>query len=418
MAYPIQPPPENAWQIAGNALMQGGGVLGSMRDMIEKRKMALIAQRQAELEAQQKAEALEMQKELQKQQIASSKSEMDLKSKDEARKAQEAEQKQNFLNIANTGKAVPIDYQQEVGPQLPTMEGSPLNPNVEFKPLTRDQYFEEGLKTGAMDLEKYASATKETSRNPLTKTSENNTILERDESGNWIDTGVPVKNDPYAGWRFEQSTQSNVFNQENTLRDEFDKKVNESKAGINAFYKLKQAVDRNNPTDAYASIINYVRTLDPQSTVREAEERLARERSSGSYLGRVSQSIENWKTGKLTPEVAKNLLESGKGLADVSAESYKNTRDDFLKRISVYKDRGYDLDDRTILGDDLYQSYTQKVGGSKQDNTQPKKETGDRGKYRSITPEIAQDYYLRAGKDRAKAKKMLAKDGYNISGSK
>jgi hypothetical protein len=126
MAYPIQPPVENAWQVTGRALMQGGEVLGSMRDMIEKRKMALIAQRQAELDAQQKAEALEMQKQLQEQQIASSKSEMDLKAKDEARKAREAQRLQDLIEWGQKGKQIPTGQQIP----SPTQTGQSVEPNL------------------------------------------------------------------------------------------------------------------------------------------------------------------------------------------------------------------------------------------------------------------------------------------------
>jgi hypothetical protein len=127
MAYPFQPPTENAWQIAGNALMQGGEVLGSMRDMIEKRKMALIAQRQAELEAQQKAEALEMQKELQKQQIALSKTE-------QAKKDQENKAFQSYLKLHEEGKLEPTGQQVPTGRRIPvggTMQvGQSMEPNL------------------------------------------------------------------------------------------------------------------------------------------------------------------------------------------------------------------------------------------------------------------------------------------------
>jgi hypothetical protein len=194
MAYPFQPPTENAYQVAGKALMQGGEVLGSMRDMIEKRKMALIAQRMAEIKAQQEEEDREMRKQLQEQTIASSKAEMNNKAKEEARKALEAENQQNFRNIANIGKAVPIDYQTEVGPQLPTMEGSPINPNVKFTPLNKDQYLEEGLKTGAIDLEKYATASRESQRNPMSMVNEEGYKLFWDaEKGDWFNTGEKAR---------------------------------------------------------------------------------------------------------------------------------------------------------------------------------------------------------------------------------
>jgi hypothetical protein len=107
--------------------MQGGEVLGSMRDMIEKRKMALIAQRQAELEAQQKAEALEMQKELQKQQIASSKAESEAKAKAQ-------ENKRKFQEGIASGQMEPTGQQIPTGQRLPvggTMQiGQSIEPNL------------------------------------------------------------------------------------------------------------------------------------------------------------------------------------------------------------------------------------------------------------------------------------------------
>jgi hypothetical protein len=126
MAYPFQPPVENAYQVAGKALMQGGEVLGSMRDMIEKRKLALIAQRRAEIEAQQKADALEMQKQLQEQTIASSKKEMEFKGADEARKALAEENKQKFQKAIFEGRQVPTGNQIPA----PMQTAQSMDPNL------------------------------------------------------------------------------------------------------------------------------------------------------------------------------------------------------------------------------------------------------------------------------------------------
>ena len=56
MAYPNYQVPQNAYQIAGQAVQQGAGVLDQMNALIEKRRQNLIAQRQAEIEAQREAE--------------------------------------------------------------------------------------------------------------------------------------------------------------------------------------------------------------------------------------------------------------------------------------------------------------------------------------------------------------------------
>lgn len=155
---------------------------------------------------------------------------------------------------------------------------------------------------------------------------------------------------------------SQVISLENSLRDEYNKKIASVETATTAFRKLSQALERNNPADAYSAIINYVRTLDPGSTVREAEERLARERSAGGPLGALGQYIENLKGGKLTDPIRKNLLEAGKGLVMAELEGYKTVRADYAGKVRNYKGRGVDIDEFAVVGDDLAAKLEKELG--------------------------------------------------------
>lgn len=155
---------------------------------------------------------------------------------------------------------------------------------------------------------------------------------------------------------------SQIIGLENTLRDEFNKKTASTEAAATAFRKLSQALERNNPADAYSAIINYVRTLDPGSTVREAEERLARERSAGGPLGALGQQIENLKGGKLTDPIRKNLFEAGKGLVMSELESYRVYRSDYASRVQEYIADNIGIKESRVLGKDLAAEMEKELG--------------------------------------------------------
>lgn len=159
------------------------------------------------------------------------------------------------------------------------------------------------------------------------------------------------------GQRLDLASKGQIFQQENALRDEYNKKTATFETSFTAFKKLSQALERNNPADAYSAIINYVRTLDPGSTVREAEERLARERAAGGPLGAFGQHLSNLKSGTLTDPIRKNLLEAGRGLVGAEFDSYKQIRKDYGGRVSGYRSRGYDINESAVLGEDYGPQY-------------------------------------------------------------
>jgi hypothetical protein len=150
-----------------------------------------------------------------------------------------------------------------------------------------------------------------------------------------------------------QSALTQKFQQENTIRDEYKKGAEKFETAFPAYGKLQQALKRNNATDAYAAVINFVRTLDPGSTVREAEEKLARERSNGGLWGQLAQAFSNKASGKMTDEARKNLLEAGRGLVKQEYEQYNRVRDDSRAQTLNYPDpRGIDpsLDTLNTIG--------------------------------------------------------------------
>jgi hypothetical protein len=183
-----------------------------------------------------------------------------------------------------------------------------------------------------------------------------------------------------------QSALTQKFQQENTIRDEYKKGAEKFETAFPAYGKLQQALKRNNSTDAYSAVINFVRTLDPGSTVREAEERLARERSSGGLWGQLAQAFSNRASGKMTDEVRKNLLESGRGLIKQEYEQYNRVRDDSRAQTLNYPDpRGIDasLDTLNTIGqgrqgayentmsEDIFSNNPQPIPGVRVDTRPP-----------------------------------------------
>lgn len=169
-----------------------------------------------------------------------------------------------------------------------------------------------------------------------------------------------LKSQPIPQGANPQTANSQKFQQENAIHDDYTKDTAKFDTALPAYAKLQQALQRNNSTDAYAAVINFVRTLDPGSTVREAEERLARERSSGGLWGQLAQAFSNRATGKMTDEVRKNLLEAGRGLLGSEHEQYTRSRNDSRNRTLGYPDptgRAATLDTMNTIGRGRDQAY-------------------------------------------------------------
>lgn len=110
-------------------------------------------------------------------------------------------------------------------------------------------------------------------------------------------------------------------------------------------FKSKQATLENaakNPSafGDIGSVFAFMKTLDPQSVVRESEYATAAE--AGSLLTRVQNSIGKAETGKqLTPEQRQDMLRLTKHLGDV----YKQNYDEFLRPVKQQAvKRGVDID--------------------------------------------------------------------------
>lgn len=136
-----------------------------------------------------------------------------------------------------------------------------------------------------------------------------------------------------------QTAAQQKFSQENSIHDDYTKATSKFDTALPAFAKAQQALQRNNPADAYSAVINFVRTLDPQSTVREAEERLARMSASGGILDRWFASVKQNLVGSLSDDIRKNLYEASKGLLQSEFETgYTPARNDARARTLGYPD--------------------------------------------------------------------------------
>lgn len=247
------------------------------------------------------------------------------------------------------------------------------------------------------------------------------------ELGKMYHAAPPVPKPPTAPKFNPQTANSQKFSQENTLRDEYTQGTKKFSEGIVAFGKAQQALQRNNPADAYSAVINFVRTLDPASTVREAEERLARMSASGGILERFYQSVRSGVTGGLTDDVRRNLYEASKGLIQQEYEAgYKLTRDNVRAQTLNYADptgKQGSLDTLNTIGKGRDAQYKQMMDVNIFDPKEvapaakPATFIPGNGKRKAITQDIVNRYYAEHGGDKAKAKRAMARDGYNIGGT-
>lgn len=415
MPYPQRPEIQNGWQIFGDALYKGGGVLGDFADRQEKLRAAMqeMAAKRAAAILQARADEDKHKADEQKYQKEKDEADRALKFRQFAEKGGEPISSSYRSDMGVTSKAPKRPMADELrdlenvnGMRMPNQEvqGDTEQP-APTKGRTPEEILNYGLQTGNIDdAKKYSDAMKEKPADPFNDPNllADYRVRAQDPAFQQIAEGYainPAKYGPvlqnwalqngYAGQRWwagelgkmyhaapqapgrppqfnPQTAGQQKFSQENALRDEYKTGTKKFDEGLVAFGKAQQALQRNNPADAYSAVINFVRTLDPASTVREAEERLARMSASGGILDRFFQRVRSGITGGLTDEVRRNLIEASKGLIQQEFESgYKLTRDNVRAQTLNYPDptgRGASLDTLNTIGQSREPKYNDLMG--------------------------------------------------------
>lgn len=401
--YPTYTPPKNGWQIAGDAIGDVGKEIGDlstrqaqmraqMEEMTQKRAAAILAQRAAEDKARmdefdykQKSEQADRDLDFQKFAAGSDMSPSYNPSLSQPAQQPKAPAPDDVADLSNV-QGLNMPAQQVSGDSSWNGLNRATDASIQSQPAPRKERTPEeliryGLQTGNIkNAKEYAEALKALKDKPADAFNDPNLLADfriraQDPSFQQIAQGYasnPVKYGPilqnwavqngYAGQRWwdaelsrmvhqapqqqgrtpqfnPQTATAQKFTQENAIHDDYTKATARFDTALPAFAKAQQALQRNNPADAYSAVINFVRTLDPQSTVREAEERLARTSAAGGVLSRWFMMFNQGLVGTLDDDVRRNLYESSKGLLQSEFEQgYTPARNDARSRTLGYPD--------------------------------------------------------------------------------
>ncbi len=322
MPYPQRPQIPNPYQIAGQAAQELGSQarqFGQDEDALRERFRLMMEKRaEAELKKQQRDEDLQFKRANEEREAG--------KVKTEADKAAKAAKVRMTISERLNNPEKPLTRQDEA--DLYLSEG--LDLPVRF--ATPDVERPAALPSS---LQEYEYAKKQGFKG----TFQDFTASQRPPR---VESQLPEQ-------RLGLQEQGQRFQQENALRDEFNKKTVPFETARTAYDKMYGAIQSNNPADAYAAVIDFVKTLDPGSTVREGEYTTAKSAGAGGSYGRLKQSIRNLYDGKMTPEVRQNLLEAGRNLMAAEQASYDRIRKDYKGRVENYNQRGVNLDTTAVL---------------------------------------------------------------------
>jgi hypothetical protein len=306
----------------------------------------------------------------------------DKRAQDEAdRKSQAEERALKYADVVGTGEAASAPTGTETDesatlqdqtriPNVPLSEESQIQAARKYQQISPEKDLEFGIKSADTKLKRDAdmafttnmpiyeraldaalndkSKQKGTAKlaglvSLITKQNPNSAAAQK-----FIDNIPKPASDPHITIN-PQTNANNAFNQENTLRDEFNKKTLPFETAATAYQKLDAAIKNGNSADSYAAIIDYVKTLDPGSTVREGEYTSAKLAGAGGAWGKFKQWAENIRSGEMTDDVKKNILQSAKGLITAEHEGYKRVKGDYKRKVNDYKKRGYDINESAVL---------------------------------------------------------------------
>jgi hypothetical protein len=133
------------------------------------------------------------------------------------------------------------------------------------------------------------------------------------------------------------------FNQENTLRDEFQKLTGDFRIVQTSFENIRSAAKANDGAGDMSMLYNYVRLLDPTSVVRESE--FAAAAASGSFGQRVQGAVERVLSGARMPETLReSFIREGRNLYNNQLRSHNTVADQYEELARSHK-----LDPRRVV---------------------------------------------------------------------
>ena len=131
------------------------------------------------------------------------------------------------------------------------------------------------------------------------------------------------------------------FDQENTLRDEFQKLTGDFRIVQTSYENIRSAAKANDGAGDMSLLYNYVRLLDPTSVVRESE--FAAAAASGSFGERVQGAVQRVLSGARMPETLReSFIREGRNLYDNQLRSHNDIADKYetlAKRNGLEPDR-------------------------------------------------------------------------------
>lgn len=115
---------------------------------------------------------------------------------------------------------------------------------------------------------------------------------------------------PQAGGPASPTNPTNIVANEGKLRDDYDRDMKDFNTARQAFSRLQTAASDNTGTSDIALVYNFMRTLDPTSTVREGE--FATAQNSGSLPQSVMNAYNKALKGeRLQPEQRQQFVQTG-----------------------------------------------------------------------------------------------------------
>ncbi len=133
----------------------------------------------------------------------------------------------------------------------------------------------------------------------------------------------------------DQSTGGNQIANERSLRTEYQRATDDYRAARNGYQKVQAAAADDSGASDVALIFGFMKTLDPQSTVREGE--FATAQNTGSVPERVQAAYNRAITGdRLTPEQRREFVQTAATQFATYEQGYQDRTAEYISMAEQY----------------------------------------------------------------------------------